>query len=100
MNVTLKPGAATDDARQIDMIVQKISDAMAELDQAMDSTIPNGIRTTWSLGVKDNWDEYYTSDIPATLEDMKLSAANLRLAIEQVLSYDREDELVNGAEVK
>lgn len=100
MNVTLKPGAATDDARQIDIIIQKISDSMAELDRAMNSAIPNGIRTTWSLSVKDNWDKYYTADIPATLDDMKLSATNLRLAIEEVIAYDREDKLANGAEVK
>ena len=100
MNVTLKPGAATDDARQIDMIIQKISDSMAELNQAMNRAIPNGVKTTWSLSVKDNWDKYYTADVPATLEDMKLSATNLRAAIEQVLSYDREDELVSGAEVQ
>mgnify|MGYP002856238231 CR=1 FL=1 len=90
MNITITPGAATDDAAQIDSIVSTLEEAMATLDSAIKSTIPDGIQTTWSETVRDNWEGYYSSDVPAAMEDMKLSAANLRLAVEQALKYDQE----------
>ncbi len=90
MNITINPGAATDDAAQIDSLVQSIQESMQTLDNAIKNTIPEGIQTTWSETVRENWESYYTADIPAAMEDMKLSAANLRLAVEQALQYDQE----------
>lgn len=90
MNVTINTGAATDDAAQIDSLVQNIQESMQTLDSAIKSTIPEGIQTTWSETVRNNWESYYTADVPAAMEDMKLSAANLRLAVEQALQYDQE----------
>ena len=90
MNITIKPGAATDDARQIDSIVSTIQEDMAKLDKAIKDTIPTGIQTTWSESVKENWEAYYNADVPAAMEDMKLSATNLRLAVEQALQYSQE----------
>ncbi len=90
MNLTINPGAATDDASQIDSLVQTMQTAMETLDSAIKSTIPDGVQTTWSDTVKSNWCSYYTSDVPAAMEDMKQSATNLRLAVEQALQYDQE----------
>ncbi len=90
MNITINPGAATDDATQIDSIVSTMEENMQTLDAAIKSTIPDGIQTTWSDTVRSNWESYYSADVPAAMEDMKLSAANLRLAVEQALSYDQE----------
>ena len=90
MNITINPGAATDDAAQIDSLVQTMEDSMQTLDNAIKNTIPSGIQTTWSETVRDNWESYYTADIPAAMEGMKLSAANLRMAVEQALQYDQE----------
>lgn len=90
MNITINPGAATDDAAQIDSIVQQMQEAMSTLDNAIKSTIPEGIQTTWSETVRSNWESYYTADVPNAMEDMKLSASNLRLAVEQALQYDQE----------
>lgn len=90
MNITINPGAATDDAAQIDSIVQTMQESMATLDSALKATIPDGIQTTWSQTVRENWESYYTADVPQAMEDMKLSAANLRLAVEQAMAYDRE----------
>ena len=90
MNITINPGAATDDAAQIDSIVSQIEEDMQVLDAAIKRNIPDGVQTTWSETVKANWDSYYSADVPAAMEDMKLSAANLRLAVEQALSYDQE----------
>lgn len=90
MNVTINTGAATNDAAQIDSLVEQIGRAMEELNTAIKSTIPSGIQTTWSDTVRSNWEKYYTSDIPEAMDEMRLSAANLRLAVEQTLKYDQE----------
>ncbi len=90
MNITINPGAATDDATQIDSIVSTMEENMQTLDAAIKSTIPDGIQTTWSDTVRSNWESYYGADVPAAMEDMKLSATNLRLAVEQALAYDQE----------
>ena len=90
MNITINPGAATDDAKQIDRLVQTMEESMQKLDNAIKRTIPDGIQTTWSKTVRDNWNNYYTADVPAAMEAMKLSATNLRMAVEQALRYDQE----------
>lgn len=90
MNITINPGAATDDAAQIDSLVQTMQESMETLDSAIKSSIPDGIQTTWSETVRNNWESYYTADVPAAMEDMKLSATNLRMAVEQALQYDQE----------
>ncbi len=91
MNITINPGAATDDAAQIDSIVSQIENDMQVLDAAIKRNIPEGIQTSWSEVVRENWQTYYSADVPAAMEDMKLSAANLRLAVEQALRYDQEN---------
>ena len=90
MNITINPGAATDDAAQIDSIVSTMQEDMETLDSAIKRNIPDGVQTTWSDTVRSNWEGYYSSDIPQAMEDMKLSATNLRLAVEQALAYDQE----------
>ena len=90
MNLTILPGAATEDATQIDEIVTEMEQQMQELDAAIKRNIPEGIETTWSNTVRENWESYYSADVPAAMEEMRTSAANLRLAIEQALNYDLE----------
>lgn len=90
MNLTINPGAATDDAAQIDQIVSQIQQDMETLNGAINRNIPSGVQTTWSETVRDNWQQYYSADVPAAMEDMKLSAANLRLAVDQALKFDQE----------
>ena len=88
--LTINPGAATDDAAQIDSIVSQMESDMQTLDAAIKRNIPDGIQTTWSDTVRSNWESYYTADVPQAMEDMKLSAENLRLAVNQALKYDEE----------
>ncbi len=87
MNLTINPGAATEDAAQIDSIVQSIEQSMEVLDAAIKRNIPDGIETTWSDEVKGNWETYYSSDVPQAMQDMKQSATNLRMAVEAALKY-------------
>ena len=91
MNITIKPGAATEDATQIDNIVEEMAQNMETLNAAIKSTIPEGIQTTWSQTVRENWEGYYTSDVPEAMEEMKLSSQNLRLAVDQALKYSLEN---------
>lgn len=94
MNVTIKPGAATDDATQIDTIVATIEDHLSTLNDVITKAIPGtpdyGVETTWSDEVRNNWSTYYTADVPAAMADMKLSATNLRKAVDEVLKYSNE----------
>ena len=92
MNITINPGAATDDAVQIDSIVAAIARSMETLDGVIKNTIPDGIQTTWSETIRSNWENYYNSDVPAAMEDMKLSATNLRLAVEKAQAFDQEQQ--------
>ena len=87
MNLTITPGAATEDAAQIDSIVESIERSMEVLDAAIKRNIPDGIETTWSDEVKGNWETYYSNDVPQAMQDMKQSATNLRMAVEQALKY-------------
>ena len=43
MNITINPGAATDDASQIDSIISTMQDNMQTLDTAFKNTIPSEI---------------------------------------------------------
>ena len=88
--ITINPGAATDDAVQIDNIISRIESDMADLNSVIQQTIPNDIQTTWSETVKSNWNKYYGADIPQTMSDMKLSASNLRTAVNEALNYSNE----------
>lgn len=90
MNITINPGAATEDAVQIESIIENIDSAMQELDAAIKRNIPNGIETEWSDQVRNNWDGYYSADVPEAMAAMKLSATNLRLAVDQALKYSNE----------
>ena len=49
MNITINPGAATEDAMQIDSIIATIEENMATLDRAIKSTIPEGIEKWWEI---------------------------------------------------
>ena len=90
MNITISPNAATDDASQIDNIVSQMEQNLATLDAAIKRNIPDGVQTTWSDEVRNNWETYYSADIPAAMADMKLSATNLRMAVDQALKYSNE----------
>ena len=62
---------------------------METLDAAIKRNIPNGVETTWSEEVRNKWESYYGSDVPEAMEAMKLSATNLRLAVDQALKYSQ-----------
>lgn len=90
MNISIKPGAALGDAQQIESIVSTIESSMQELNQVINRTIPEGIMTEWSETVKSNWSHYYSADIPEAMDAMKLSAKNLKMAVDQAVAYSND----------
>lgn len=89
MNITIKPGAATDDAAQIKSIVQEIEESLTELNSKVTKNIPSGVSTDWSRELLENWNTYFTNDVPNALHNMTLSAENLNKAVDAALAYSR-----------
>lgn len=92
MVLDIKENASLNDASEIDEIVETIEKSMDELARVIKATIPDGIQTSWSLTLKDNWDKYYTSDVPEAMEDMKQSAKNLRTAVQNAVAFSKEEK--------
>lgn len=90
MNVTINTSAALDDAAQIENVVTRLTDDMATLNQAIKDTIPAGIQTEWSEILSDNWNKYYTADIPNAMEEMKVSASNIQMAVQTTEDFSKE----------
>lgn len=89
--VSITPGAATDDAVQIDKIVADISAEMETLNNAITSNIPDRVATKWSDTLLNNWNQYYGADVPEAMAAMSESATNLKLAVEESLGYSNEN---------
>ena len=93
--ITINTGAAVEDAKQVDSIVASMEEDMKTLDRAINNTLADhadepGIYTDWSTKLKENWKQYCASDLPTAFGDMKLSATNLRLAVDEALKYSTE----------
>ena len=95
-SITINSDYALEDAKQIDTIVASMEEDMQALDRAINDSIaddpsqPQGIFTAWSSTLKDNWKKYCGTDIPAAFADMKQSAKNLRLAVDEALGFSQE----------
>lgn len=88
-SIRINPNAALDDAQQIDTIIEDIDKEMNELDRVIKNTIPDGIRTDWSEKVRQDWQSYYNESIPEAMAAMKVSATNLRLAVDKAIQYSK-----------
>jgi len=87
MQLTIKPGAALEDAQQINSIVENIQRDMDELEKTIKSIIPERVRLDWADRLRANWEKYYTNEVPAAIADMKLSAYNLKKAVDDSVTY-------------
>lgn len=92
MEVTLRTEAAAEDVKQIENMIKLITEDMDELNEVILSTIPDGIETDWSYRVKQDWLNFYRADIPAAMEEIRLSAANLTAAINKLTDYSEVKE--------
>lgn len=89
-NISIKPDAALGDAKEIDSIVESITNNMDELNQVIKRNIPDRVRTNWSEEVRANWQRYYSDSIPMAMESMKASAVNLRTAVDEAIRYSKQ----------
>ncbi len=89
MNLTILPGAATEDVKQIEQIVKNIDQHMTELNDVINKLIPSGVETDWSMQLLDKWTEYYNGSVQNAMEGMLLSAKNLQMAIDAALEYNK-----------
>ena len=87
MDITIKPGAEIEDATQIDSIVKQIDQDMQDLDSSFKRIIPSGVETTWSNELKQNWEQFYNNSVQNAMEEIQLSANNLRLAVDAAIKY-------------
>lgn len=89
-NIKINTDASLQDARQIEQIVESIANCMEELDSVIKRNIPSEVQTNWSEQIKSNWEQYYNTSIPEAMDAMKLSAYNLKMAVEEAIAYSTE----------
>ena len=86
-SLTIKPGAATDDVKQIQSIVSSIEECLATLDNVINKNIPENLETEWSIELGDSWKEAYNDSIQEIMHEMTLSATNLQMAVNAAVAY-------------
>ena len=88
MNLTILPGAATEDAKEIANIVKTIDEDMKELDDKIKKLIPDRVETHWSTELKERWEKFYAYSVKESMEDMMQSSVNLQNAVDKALEYN------------
>ena len=88
MELTIKPGAATEDAVQIENIVSNIDRCMKELETVIKNHIPEGVDTDWSNDFRDSWETLYNNSIQGAMDGMNQSAVALKRDVAAALQYN------------
>ena len=89
MDLTIKPGAATEDAVQIETIVGTIDRCMQELETVIKTHIPEGVDTDWSNDFRESWENLYNNSIQGAMDGMNQSAISLKRAVAAALQYNK-----------
>jgi hypothetical protein len=89
MNLTILPGAATEDVKQIEEIVKTMDTDMQKLDATIKKIIPQGVETQWSTELRDRWEHFYSNEVKESMGDMLESAASLQRAVDAALEYNK-----------
>ncbi len=90
MNITIKPGAATDDAQQISSIVSTITADMEECDKILKQLATGELSLDWADTLYSQWQGYFNSDIPEAMAEMQQSSTNLQTAVSAAIAYSQE----------
>ena len=90
MNITIKPGAATDDAQQISSIVSTITADMEECDKILKQLATGELSLDWADTLYSQWQRYFNSDIPEAMAEMQQSSTNLQTAVSAAIAYSQE----------
>ena len=89
MNITIKPGRAMEDAREIKSIVSSIDICMKELNDVIERNIPDHVETQWSKKFREEWERYYKESVHNAMGNMLLSAMNLQNAVDNAIEYSK-----------
>lgn len=89
-SIIVKSEAARENASQILSIVNTITEDMATLEAQIKRHIPENIQTNWSEVLRADWEKHYSTDIPQTMEAMKLSASNVQTAVAEAEAYSNQ----------
>ena len=90
MNITIKPGAATDDAQQISSIVSTITADMEECDKILYKLTADELSLDWADTLYSQWKSYFNTDIPEAMAEMQQSSTNLQTAVSAAIAYSQE----------
>ena len=91
-SLTIYPGAATEDARDIENIVATIESCLDTLNDLIKKHIPENLETDWSKDLLESWTKAYNESIETIIHEMTLSAKNLEMAVEQALAYSKNGQ--------
>lgn len=87
-NITLDFGQAMADAQEIERIINSIDEAIKVLNSGFTRT--DGVtQLDWYSDMSANWNSFATTDIPATLEEMRKSKANIENAVAAMQQYEK-----------
>ena len=89
MNITIVPGKAEEDVREIELIIDNIDKSMQELDEIIRRLIPERLETEWSNSLKENWTTYYNNSVQGAMEGMMQSAISLKNAVDAAMEYSK-----------
>ena len=89
MNITIKPGRAMEDAKEIKSIVSAIDICMKELNDAIERVIPEHVETQWSKQFKNEWEQYYKYSVKNAMGNMLLSAISLQNDVDNAIEYSK-----------
>ena len=90
MNITIMPGAATEDVKKIEEIVKAIDRCMLELDGVITRNIPERLETNWSVAFREEWQRFYKDSVKTVMNGMLLSASNLQKAVDAAIAYSEQ----------
>lgn len=89
MNLTIKPEAATEDAKQIEEIIRTIDESMKELDEVIKRLVPERIETEWSNELREKWETFYSGVVKDSMLAMQQSSESLKRAVDAALQYNK-----------
>ncbi len=89
-SVKLNYSAAKEAAEKLFNSVSKIGESMEKLDRALNRIVLEDTELTWAKRLLEQWENYYSSDIPAAMEEIKNSASSIVSAAEAYKAYNEE----------
>jgi len=90
-SVSIRPGAAIEDVKQIENIVKDIEECLSVLNNVIEKNIPENLETDWSVALKESWTKAYNESIQGVMREMTLSASNLQMAIDRAIEYSKAE---------